>query len=465
MLKYINLASNRSNRSKSNKSIMSSYLLKITLILSVFLFSGCVPTQEENSLLKVPSLPDELQEVRDVIDQKFDKELELISPISGENNNSIQFNDLDNDGINEVMVFHKVSGDPHPIRISVLSKNGENSWIVNNTIKGSGYDINKVVYSDMDDDGRKEIIVGWQFGTVLEKGLTIYEYNKGEISEIFETSYTEFSVADFTSDGTSELITIRLNRNDGDSTAYLYEYKNKLINIIDEAKMDGYINGYYASVTGKASGDKIGFFLDASLGAHSAFTDLLVYNNGKLSNVFYNNKWNVTDMTYKAYPIKSRDINMDGIIEIPILRSPLGYDYSSLSDTPWITGWYNWDGEKGLKFLKNSYSNVNFGFEYIFPSHWDDNITIAIKSEEFDIVSFKEYSKNDSKEIFSIMTISSDKYELMREELMADGYVKFNNTLKNTYLYKKNRAYLGNMKYAVSDTEIIENFRINYDTY
>ncbi|MGB3367539.1 MAG: VCBS repeat-containing protein [Acidaminobacteraceae bacterium] len=462
MLKNIELASNKKIHERTSLLRLGFVL---ALILNVMLISGCVTTQEDSSLLKVPSLPSELQEVRNVIDQKFDENLELISPTSGENNNSIQFNDLDNDGINEVMVFHKVATDTQPIKISVLSRNGENSWIVNNTIKGSGYDVNKVVYSDMDNDGRKEIIVGWQFGTVLEKGLTVYEYNKGEISEIFQTSYTEFTVDDFTSDGTSELVTIRLNRNEGNSTALLYEYKNKLINIIDETDMDGYINGYYAIKTGKAMDGKIGFFLDASLGAHSAFTDLLVYNHGELVNVFYNDKWNVTDMTYKAYPIKSRDIDEDGIIEIPILRSPLGYSYSSLSETPWITGWFKWDGENGIEFSNNSYSNVNFGFEYIFPKQWDDNITIEIIGKNLDTISFKEYSKNGSKEIFSIMTITSEEYAIEKDKLSSKGYVKFNNTFKNVYLYKKNVNYKPDMPYSVSDVDITENFQISFDTY
>lgn len=450
---------------KYNSKFIFKFIFTMLLLLNLVLISGCVPTQEDNSLLKAPSLPSELQEVRDIIDQKFDENLELISPISGDNNNSIQFNDLDNDGVNEVMVFHKVLTDTQPIKISVLSRNGENSWIVNNTIKGSGYDINKVVYSDMDNDGRKEIIVGWQFGTVLEKGLTVYEYNKGEISEIFQTSYTEFAVDDFTSDDTSELVTIRLKKSEGIATAYLYDYKNKLVNIIDETDMDGYINGYYATRTGNASDGKVAFFLDASLGAHSAFTDLLVYSQGELKNVFYDDRWNVTDMTYKAYPIRCRDIDKDDIIEIPILRSPKGYGYSSLSDTPWVTDWYKWDGENGLKFSISSYSNINFGFEYIFPSYWDDNITIEILGDKLNIVSFKEYSKNGSKEIFSILTISSEEYELQEDQLLSDGYVKFNNTFKNVYLYKKNGDYMPDMKYSVSSSDIIVNFQINFDNY
>lgn len=437
----------------------------IILTLGLVFLTGCMPAKEGNTLLKSPSLPLELKEVKDVIDKKFESNLELISPISGENSNSIQFNDLDNDGVDEVMVFHKVLEDTQPIKITVLTRNGDNSWIVNNTIKGAGYDINKVVYSDMDKDGRKEIVVGWQYGTILDKGLTVYEYNKGEISEIFQTSYTEFAVDDFTSDGTSELITVRLNKSEGIAKAYLYDYKNKLINFIDETDMDGYINGYYSIKTGKAAEGKIGFFIDASLGAHSAFTDLLVYNRGELINVFYNEKWNVTNMTYKSYPIKCKDIDDDGIIEIPILRAPPGYTNASMSDTPWITGWFKWDGEYGLRFSSNSYSNLDYGFEFTFPKNWDDNITIDTSSETSEIISFKEYNKNESKEIFNIMRLTSEEYELDNEKLHNDGYIKFNNTFRNVYLYKKNVNYTSDMPYSISDADIRNNFKINFDTY
>lgn len=437
----------------------------LLFVLNLMLLSACIPTQEGNTLLKSPSLPLELKEVKEVIDKKFESELELISPISGENSNSIQFIDLDNDGVDEVMVLHKVVNDTYPIKITVLTRNGEKSWIVNNTIKGAGYDINKVVYSDMDNDGRKEIIVGWQFGTILDKGLTVYEYNKGEISEIFQTSYTEFALDDFTSDGTSEIITVRLNRNEGVATAYLYDYKNKVINFIDETSMDGYINGYYSVKTGEAYDGKVGFFVDASLGAHSAFTDLLVYNRGELINVFYNEKWNVTNMTYKSYPIKSKDLDGDGIIEIPILRAPIGYSDSSMSETPWITGWFKWDGEEGLKFSKNSYSNVDFGFEFIFPSKWDDKITIDVSGENSEKFSFKEYSESGSHEIFEILAIPSDEYEVDKETIIDMGYIKFSSTFRNVYLYRKNKNYTSDMPYSISDDDIIDNFQINLDNY
>lgn len=443
---------------------MSRLLCVIGAMLMPMIFSACVPVNQGNSLLSAPMLPLELEEVKKVLDENFNDELDLISPIKGENSSSIQFVDLDSDGVDEVLVFHKIITDKYPVRITVLSRKNDNDWIINNTIKGAGYDVNKIVYSDMDNDGVKEIIVGWQYGTILDKGLTVYEYNKGEITEVFETLYTEFGVDDFTGDNTTELLTVRLDRNSGVSTAYLYDYDNNLMTYIDETDMDGYIGGYYSVKTGLASGGKKGFFIDASLGAHSAFTDLLVYNRGELHNVFYNEKWNVTEITYKAYPRKCKDIDNDGIIEIPILRAPVGYEEASMSDTPWITGWFKWDGDKGIKFSNNSYYNSDHGFEFLFPNHWDDNITIGLSGDNYDRISFDEYSKDGSTEIFDLKIIQSEKYESQKNDLEQMGYKKLGSTFKKVYLFKKNPDYPSDGPYNISAEEIIERFGIVYDS-
>ncbi|BEP28089.1 hypothetical protein [Helicovermis profundi] len=436
-------------------------IFMLLILFSSILTVGCSNNLEGDSLLLAPKLPIEVEEVKSILSENFSKELDLINPIIGESNNSIQFVDLDNDGKDEVLVFHKVKDDKFPVRIAILTKISDTEWIVNNTIKGIGYDVNKIVYSDMDNDGIKEIIVGWQGGTILNKGLSIYSYSKGDISETYEDTYTEFDVKDFTSDGTKELMIIKLNRSEGVSKAFLYDYKNSAVSFIDETLMDGYINNYYHVTSGNAYNGLNGMFLDASVGAHSAFTDLLVYQNGELKNIFYDENWSSTNTTFKAYPRKSKDIDSDGTIEIPILIAPKGYENASMSDTPWLTVWYKWDGKKDLIRSNESYQDFKHGFEFVFPNDWDKHVTLEFARKNNSLIKFT-LDDDEKTQILDILILSSEEYESMKEKPEIKLYKKIKTTFKKVYLLRQ-YIYDNSNKYYLDEDRFKELLKINYE--
>ncbi len=237
-------------------------LMGLLILLAVF-STGCIGTNTSvQGLLKPPKLPVKLEEIKQVLEEKYETELEYINPIKGDHTNSTQFVDLDGDGVDEVLVFHKLERDAEPLRVTVLSKT-ETGWIIDEGIKGIGFDISRVEYSDINKDGILEILVGWQGGNTTKKGLTIYRYSGGSIEVAFDTSYTEFAIGDMTGDGQLELIIIDLNRTEGISMATIYDSD---FTYLDEVQMEGFINGYYNTVMGMAAKDQLGLFADASSG-------------------------------------------------------------------------------------------------------------------------------------------------------------------------------------------------------
>jgi len=385
-------------------------------------------------LLKPPKLPLQLEEIKQVLDAKYEKELSYINPIKGDHTNATQFIDLDNDGIEEVLIFHRLERDSAPLRVTLLYQS-DHGWLMDETISGIGFDISRVQYSDLNADGHKEILIGWQGGNTTKKGLSIYSYDNGRIDALFDTPYTEFAVGDMTGDGKKELIIVELDRTEGISMATLYDSD---MTYLDEVKMEGFINGYYNTVVGNASSEQLGYFIDASSGAHSAFTDLLVYNDGELMNVFYDPKWRRVDKTYKAYPAKSIDVDGDDIVEIPMLRAPFGYEGSSMAETEWITTWYKWDGNSGLIFSSESYTNGRLGFEYHFPFKWKQNMTVGLSGDELNHVTLYYVDSYSKDQIPVLEFVVADRIQVESGQLAftSEGYTEVTRTLDRVYYAK-----------------------------
>jgi len=411
--------------------------IKLTglLLLIILSTSGCIGMNTSvQGLLKPPKLPLQLEEIKQVLDAKYEKELSYINPIKGDHTNATQFIDLDNDGIEEVLIFHRLERDSAPLRVTLLYQS-DHGWLMDETISGIGFDISRVQYSDLNADGHKEILIGWQGGNTTKKGLSIYSYDNGRIDALFDTPYTEFAVGDMTGDGKKELIIVELDRTEGISMATLYDSD---MTYLDEVKMEGFINGYYNTVVGNASSEQLGYFIDASSGAHSAFTDLLVYNDGELMNVFYDPKWRRVDKTYKAYPAKSIDVDGDDIVEIPMLRAPFGYEGSSMAETEWITTWYKWDGNSGLIFSSESYTNGRLGFEYHFPFKWKQNMTVGLSGDELNHVTLYYVDSYSKDQIPVLEFVVADRIQVESGQLAftSEGYTEVTRTLDRVYYAK-----------------------------
>jgi hypothetical protein len=305
------------------------------------------------------------------------------------------------------------------------------------TFIGSGYDINRIDFNDLDGDGYKEIIVGWDGATAISRGVSVYSLVNNEFNEVFNEGYTIYGIEDLDNDNNDELLIIKLDKIEGESNATLYDLdiNTKLMYYVDQVKMDGYVKNYYSLISGNISDNKKGFLVDVSIGAHSSYTDLIIFRSGRLNNVFYNTKWEYTDMTFRLYSSISSDIDEDGILEIPLLRIPKGYENISVIEIPFITVWMEWNGLDGLKYDIESYIDNKNNFVLTFPENWRNNVTLDIKDNQY---FFKYYSIQDKElyDVFEIIVIDKEEYFENREEY--SDYLVIDTKINREYLVKIN---------------------------
>lgn len=396
--------------------------------------SGCIFDVSDTDILVKPRLPLELEEISQVLKAHFNEDIQLITPLEGDNKKSVQFIDLDQDGENEVVVLHAKDTDQYAMKVTVLSKKND-KWRINTDIQGIGYDVNKIDFPDMDGDGVKEIIVGWQSGAQLNKGLSVYKHGEKGYEEIYKDSYTEFVTGDLNGNSHSELAIVKLSRSEAFAKAKIYTIVNGEMTLLSENYMDGFINEYATVQIGKVNEKTVGLIVDAKVGARSGFTDVFVLRNNELINLFFDAKWKVTRATYRQVGRQSTDVNRDGIVEIPTLVKANTHEAADKQTPLYITLWNQIDEQDHLKEVQRTYDDIDNGYQIKFPANWSKNVGVV---HAVDTVTFNWYddSGNYHSPLLEIKQVERNDWETTKEQYFKNNYIELGKNLDKVYLAK-----------------------------
>ncbi|MGG3871440.1 hypothetical protein [Brevibacillus laterosporus] len=386
-------------------------------VLLVGLLAGCTPVASPNELLKAPTLNKNQEEVKKAVLANLPQGSSLMIPRNNsDENGAIIEKDLNGDGSNEVVAFYKQG--EYNVGFIVMQKT-ENSWQKVGQIEETGQDVDYVAFEDVSGDKEKEIFVNWMASEGVDKEFGGYKWTDGQMIQILKTSCKEAIVGDLDKTGVSKAYVFKLDHDKMKAPAEVYQYDKATskMKMIQQLGLDWSINGYENILLGKASKEQNGIFLDSGIGAHSGQTALLVSNKGKLTQVDLSNYDNVM---YKPYSTFSKDINNDGIIEISTLVQPVGAEDLSMVDTPWITEWYQWNGQKSLIKVKESYDDDSNGFQINIPNYWFGHYTIRlVTTKEAGAITFLylDSQGKPSAELFTIDPIKKTEWASKEKEL------------------------------------------------
>lgn len=409
-------------------------LVLMTVVTMSFVLTGCIFDVSDVDMLVKPRLPLELEEISQVLKEHFNEDIQLITPLEGDNKKSVQFIDLDQDGENEVVVLHTKETDQYAMKVTVLSKK-DDKWRINTDIQGIGYDVNKIAFPDLDGDGVREIIVGWQSGAQLNKGLSVYKHGEKGYEEIYKDSYTEFVTGDLNGNNQDELAIVKLSRSEAFAKAKIFTIQNNTLTLLAENYMDGFINEYATVQIGKINNKTMGLIVDAKVGARSGFTDVFVLRGTELVNVFFDAKWKVTRETYRQVGRQSEDINEDGIIEIPTLVKANFYENAATMAPHYITVWNQVDERDHLKEIQRTYDEIDRGFQVKFPANWNENVGVKQTAES---IFFNYYSQTSDLNVplLEIKLVERKNWESTKDKYLSANYIELGKNLDKVYLGK-----------------------------
>ena len=431
------------------KNVMAKLLAPL---LAVFCLCGCDAQffGGDRQLMRPPYPAGEERNIQEELTRSLGS-FTLKYPKSGRYRSAILRADLTGDGKNDALVFFR-QDETKPISLAVLSQNN-GKWQFVSKKEGEGGEIDRVLFGDVNCDGVNEMIVGW---TIYSIGLNIIsayslqdntltaidvkEYSESKAANI-SVAYTDMQLYDFDNDGSDEIIASYLNLFEVTATAKLIECHRGVDNaytmsVTDTAQLDGHVLYYADAKVAKLTDDKIyGVVLDGYKDNSTMITEYVYWNslNGDLEAPFYNAEEQAVTNTVRNIDVTSRDIDSDGVMDIPVTEFLPGYD--STSEEPmYLTLWYNADfGPNGYTFLnkKKNIINLSEGYSITWQSSWDNKVTCRLDSKNR-ILYFYRYKKDRfafSEELFRIKVFTAKEWN---ENTLNPDYVEVLNTTEET---------------------------------
>ena len=388
--------------------------LLLMMSLSLVLAGCAMPklTLNPEELYALPELPARYTTLNQQLNAIQESGAEYAAPVSGSNIQPVQMVDLDGDGREEALAFFRQSDGEKPLKIYAFTDNGD-SYTQTAVIEGSGLAVYSIAYSDMNGDGRMELIVGWRVSMDLQ-ALTVYALEPGGARELARSNYVKYAVADLNGDGMQELTVFRANQ-DGVGAADCYLWKNGALTLSSTIRVS--MTMAELSQQGKVtvgtlrSGEPALFVTGVAEGMR-AMTDVLLLRGGELNNAVLSPTTGVSGESSRFRALYPADINGDGVTEVP--RTAALYGEELEGDTAQRVDWISFDAAGAAIRELSTYHAIEDGWYLQLPDGWADTIYVgrSASADEASVTFYMGDSRDQSyTPVLRITTLSGSNRE------------------------------------------------------
>ncbi|MCB2308143.1 VCBS repeat-containing protein [Clostridium estertheticum] len=403
-----------------------AWIMIIFISMGVVL-AGCGNVSDANNLTKAPQAESIKQEkIKKVLDRILPPGSEYVASKKAEQKKSIFIEDINKDGKQEAVVLYIDMRENRQVHILTLKESNETWNKVSDIATGDNY-LDHFSLEDINNDGKKEVIIGTSISdSKSKKHLDIYEWEEKGLVKRVNLSYEDVDIADYNDDGKLDILII-----DGEirKSQYvkMYSYEKGKLQLRSLVKLHS--DAYHENiVSGKLADGRKALYIDSGLGAHSMLTEIVAYDKGKLIKVGKEND----PILFKAYPLYSKDINNDGIIEVGGMYIPKGFEAAAMAEIPFIHEYvdYRIDGTK--QTIQERYVDGGQHFYITIPVKWNHKLTIKRIDKGVRLI-----SNTDKKILFEVKWTKKDSYISSKEKLGETKDTIFYSDVKEdvTFLY------------------------------
>lgn len=425
--------------------------------LALLTLSGCMMSGPVEDLYTLPQLPEEYQDLRDQIAAILAAGAEYAPPQSGANLPPVQMVDLDGDGRDEALAFFKATGgEERPLRICIFRASGD-SYVQAASIDGSGSSIHSIRYEDMDGDGVREVLVSWQASAEVQS-LVVYALNDLAPEELVSAAYARYEIADLDNDGVKELILLRSDDAELGTSADFYDWNGKNLYLHSTGRVSVPVAAVLAVQTGYLQNGETAVFVTGRESTpdenYRTVTDILACRQSGIVNIVLSGGTGVSSEIFPYVGLLPADINSDGATEVPVPKDlPTGEG----TDPCWEIHWqsYNLEGKAESQAL--TYHNQTDRWYLRIPERWENHFTVLqnnTSASEHATIFYTSRGGSVGNELFTIYTLSGSNREALAAKTGRSVLLRRGDTI---YAVSYGRAY-ENWAFALSQEELAQRF-------
>ena len=407
----------------------------VAVILSVLLtvcLCGCnLFAFDTAELLSPPALSGELYPIAEAIKASAGGDYSFKYPSRGNYRSAVVQEDINGDGILEAFAFYGMTdGENQIMHINcVTSKNGEWKSAATQKIIAGGVD--KIDFCDLDNDGVKEILVGWEIYGTSEMQLAVYSMGDSSLTQRMLQKYTHFTTCDLDEDDINEVLVIKTASAEQQNSASLFALSEEGITEISYCELDSTSKTFSEPVVATLSTGKPAVYIDEIKGV-GAVTEVLFLEKGELVNPLFMPDTKETLSTLRSATFNISDINNDGILEIPVQENVPSVTRTDVNEKLYLTNWCSFNGEK-LTNQMTTMINVDDGYYYKIPAKWVGNIAV-LKNTDKNLREIYRYNPEDmtvGENLLYIKAVKKEDWDNGKyrangiKEIMNDGETSF----------------------------------------
>lgn len=350
------------------KRCRSRLALLCTALGLVCLLSGCTFSSSAEELFTLPKFPVEYTGLSEQLNELLARGYEYASPSGGRNIQSVQMVDLDGDGCEEALAFFRDSSAEKPLKI-VVFRSTDDSFEQLCTIESSGTTINRISYQDLNGDGVMELVVGWRISADVQT-LAVYAVG-AEPEVLLQSSYHSFVIEDLDGNGTNDLLVLRADKS-GASVLDCFRWLGDVKPTQTLCSLSSTTEELSAGsvVTGMLEEGTPALFVTGVNSRQQAVTDVILWQEEKLVNAAADRGGRVSQITANYQQWRPQDINHDGLVEIP---QPRGTAQDRSGDD--VIDWVRCSRTGELKTVDCTYHSLSGGWYFRLPQSWWGRIT------------------------------------------------------------------------------------------
>lgn len=397
--------------------MIKKILLLCLCVAVVFSFSSCnLMMADTAELLSSPSLPDELKPIADIIGKTAPEGYTLKYPSRGEYRSAIIRHDIDGDGFEEAFAFYYTAeGEAGAMHINLIAKRKGNwSLVAEQKILAGGVD--KVEFSDLNSDGVKEILVGWEIYGTSEMQLAVYSLDATGLTQMLLERYTHFLACDLDENRQDEILVIKSASKEAGNSAVLYGFQKGSVTALSSCALDSAAKTINEPIIAPLSTGKQVAYIEEIKGI-GAITEVLIYEKGVLKNPLYSADFKETVKTLRSVSLPTTDINGDGILEIPVQENVPSVAIGAATEILYLTNWCSFDGES-LTIQQTSMINILDGYMLNIPAKLIGKIAILknTQTRERGIYLYDSETLTVGDNLFTIQSMEEKEWDTIKKK-------------------------------------------------